>query len=1005
MNIDDFNELTKKRIAHIESCRLNGDNSHSIIANLYSDSTHFLYELLQNAQDAGATTILFELYPDRLESSHNGRAFSFFDVEAITTIGSSTKSNEPNKIGKFGAGFKSVFSITNTPHIYGDTYNFKISDYIIPKSIEPLENRNDGYTTVILPFDRVEANLTTHYDSIAKRLRTIGKDELIFLSNLSRIDWKIGDEVGYVEKTVEKNEGIHSLLCINTQSKTEYFELYTHEFSIEDKALECKIAFAMDAEGKYIPVSVSPLYVFFQTVVATNVRFLVHAPYKTTPNRETINFDDPQNEAITENIVELYKNILIDMAKRKVLDVQILQLLPLSSQSGKVAQKLFAASIEIFKSQPLIPTQDGGYALPSEIFAVAQGTDASLFEEAGTHKLFQKSAWLHSSLLESKYNTIKCFLTAYAGMMEYTLDKIIQQFDDNFLSAQSNDWIASFYGECAKNQLRVNGFLSSLPLARLEDGTHVAFKSANGEVQIYLYPQTPTRFRCVHPDISASDIAKPFFDAIAIKTPDIVDEIKEFILPLLTNLGLTDGYFEAFSALSRMYDAASESNQKKIVELIEKSACIFCISDGVKKLKYPHEVYLPTKQLKRWFVASPAASTMDEKLWGILDGTTLGSLLSFKTRPDVLPTSPHIDQSHKERLRHTALVAELDGDDFELDGLGRLLDNPVDKELSLVIWEFLISHLKDKNILRGYYRWRGAAGNSHEKDFDSKICTLLKNAEWVFDADSTAHKPMELKLEEIAEEYGYDLLGVEIKEYLALMSFKTDAIEELEKQGLKVVTLEEYEALKKLQQKQSSEVEDIILWEHASPDTAKWTMEVEAKTAEVRIETTKFKAKKSKDLQKQTSRSFFEDAFDEEHYAPVVPKAIRKAIGEWSEEYVYRYLQEFCENNKDKRYSVRRMNEGANIGRGYDFVLMRGDEELRYIEVKGRASNTNEFEISKTQWGFAKFLYDSGEGYKYAIFVIKNAGTTSASLTSINNPVKMWLDGDLEIARIELSYS
>lgn len=62
-------ELTQKRLSHVESCRHNDDNSHRIIANLYSDSTHFLYELLQNAQDAEATSVSFELHPDRLETS------------------------------------------------------------------------------------------------------------------------------------------------------------------------------------------------------------------------------------------------------------------------------------------------------------------------------------------------------------------------------------------------------------------------------------------------------------------------------------------------------------------------------------------------------------------------------------------------------------------------------------------------------------------------------------------------------------------------------------------------------------------------------------------------------------------------------------------------------------------------------------------------------------------------------------------------------------------------
>lgn len=44
-----------------------------IIINQYSDRTHFIYEILQNAEDAGASQIRFHLTPNALEIYHNGR--------------------------------------------------------------------------------------------------------------------------------------------------------------------------------------------------------------------------------------------------------------------------------------------------------------------------------------------------------------------------------------------------------------------------------------------------------------------------------------------------------------------------------------------------------------------------------------------------------------------------------------------------------------------------------------------------------------------------------------------------------------------------------------------------------------------------------------------------------------------------------------------------------------------------------------------------------------------
>lgn len=96
----------------------------------YSDSAHFIYELLQNADDAGATEVEIELQHGRFIFSHNGRIrFTVSNPEtevqdrkigklghinSICSIGFSSKNYESeikeNKIGKFGVGFKAILS-------------------------------------------------------------------------------------------------------------------------------------------------------------------------------------------------------------------------------------------------------------------------------------------------------------------------------------------------------------------------------------------------------------------------------------------------------------------------------------------------------------------------------------------------------------------------------------------------------------------------------------------------------------------------------------------------------------------------------------------------------------------------------------------------------------------------------------------------------------------------------------------------------------------------------
>ena len=84
-----------------------------LLGQLYSERTHFIFELIQNAEDARATELSFELFHDRLEVRHDGRPFTDADVRGVCGVGQSRKSL--TSIGQFGIGFKSVYAYTTTP--------------------------------------------------------------------------------------------------------------------------------------------------------------------------------------------------------------------------------------------------------------------------------------------------------------------------------------------------------------------------------------------------------------------------------------------------------------------------------------------------------------------------------------------------------------------------------------------------------------------------------------------------------------------------------------------------------------------------------------------------------------------------------------------------------------------------------------------------------------------------------------------------------------------------
>jgi hypothetical protein len=255
-------------------------------------------------------------------------------------------------------------------------------------------------------------------------------------------------------------------------------------------------------------------------------------------------------------------------------------------------------------------------------------------------------------------------------------------------------------------------------------------------------------------------------------------------------------------------------------------------------------------------------------------------------------------------------------------------------------------------------------------------------------------------MEELSNIYNYDLLGVDSKETLLLLGFKTDAFEELEKQGYRVLTADMAAKFDEFLQKKdelNSTSEKVALDEKLSM-TLDWINEFNIEE-EVNVEEVHFKPKKPRDLRYQNQQSFFE----EEEDAPprIISKAVRKSIGDKSEQCVLNFLKKYCMDNADKNYHFKGMNEGNKIGVGYDFVLMQGEKELRYIEVKGKTNLNFPIEISKAQIEFAKFLFNCGEGAKYTICVVTLLEKEKPTLTWINNPIQKWINNELQLENFQ----
>lgn len=224
MNIQDniyFDHLTRHRgklADALDDPALRGVKTS--VVEKYSDQAHFIYELLQNADDAQAKSVRFELQKDKLIFAHNGsRRFSVSnpateeedsangglgDINAITSIANSNKREREASIGKFGVGFKSVFQYTSTPHIYDPNIFFKIERFIVPTKInDDFIGRKTDETLFVFPFDHSERDALEAYEDISEKLRSLDYP-LLFLSYLEDISFETSESSGLYSKSIKQ---------------------------------------------------------------------------------------------------------------------------------------------------------------------------------------------------------------------------------------------------------------------------------------------------------------------------------------------------------------------------------------------------------------------------------------------------------------------------------------------------------------------------------------------------------------------------------------------------------------------------------------------------------------------------------------------------------------------------------------------------------------------------------------------------------------------------------
>lgn len=454
------------------------------IIQLYTDKSHFVYELLQNAEDARATGIRFVQYPDRLEVMHDGKSFTTENLQGLCDIGQSDKVNDLNQIGEFGVGFKSVFGICETVQLYNSPRKKELADNCQPFAVEikdftkpvdiPAVEVPSGYTTLfVFPYSvgfqfSGFKNLTALNEAITKRLKNLGVTTLLFMRNLELIEYEIkipGKEASgeYLLDSEPVNDHCTRVSAIESEGEKTDETLSFIKFSmpIDSKvsARTIDIAFTVvtDKDGKttFLKAKNPYISVYFPTETESKLDFIVQGPFRTTPNRSSVPADEEENEALAEQTATLLRQSILELRDMNLLDLSLVKILPLDEDDFDVYPlfyPLYEEVRDLFASERVLPVKDGnGYtkadnAVIARSKEIAELLPSDLISELINDKRHYE--WLPVSLTETgPYKEVLSYFSSLLGIEVIRPEDLRSYFNDNhsFLENRDNDWLVRLY--------------------------------------------------------------------------------------------------------------------------------------------------------------------------------------------------------------------------------------------------------------------------------------------------------------------------------------------------------------------------------------------------------------------------------------------------------------------------------------------------------------------------------------------------------------------------------
>jgi hypothetical protein len=362
---------------------------------LNTEATHFVWELIQNAEDNEYEASTPELRL-RIEASdptqttaadgcliaqNNEDGFQEKHVRGICSVGRSSKSRSesPDYIGEKGIGFKSVFRVSDRPHIFSNGFQFRFSKpstpdelgYIVPEWVEDEDvpaQVQDGLTTILLP---LKPGVMA---SVAEQLAKIAPESILFLRKLKRLE--LGKDNVFSRSDTKSNP---VLLRCNAGESRYFLHSKLCPVSSADRdssrsditQSEITIAFPIKSHS----VCSGRIFAFLPTRLDSGLPFLINADFILNSNREGLLEDRRWNQALRNSISAAFVEAFMALLKNAEGKQVAYRFVPVAGDLTP-APNFFAPVISPvqndLRSKKCILTKDGDCVLPEHAFVAGK---------------------------------------------------------------------------------------------------------------------------------------------------------------------------------------------------------------------------------------------------------------------------------------------------------------------------------------------------------------------------------------------------------------------------------------------------------------------------------------------------------------------------------------------------------------------------------------------------------------------------------------------------------